>query len=199
MSFETVYAEAKGRILLDEDRARGLYEAALDASRLQGEFWECGVYKGGSARIIASVIPDYRPFRLFDSFKGLQGIDSSVDTKECIHNGWLTHEDQNDVRHFVNYPFVAVHAGLIPDTFRGLEHSKIAFAYIDVDLYRPTRDALAFILPRMVKDGIIVVDDYGDPDWPGVSRAMEGVAVKGAILFGGAKISVKGTQLRIDL
>jgi hypothetical protein len=66
-----------------------------------------------------------------------------------------------------------LYPGLIPTTFAGLESSKIAFAHVDVDLYAPTKAALEFILPRMVEHGIVVIDDYGDPHYPGVATAVD--------------------------
>src|SRR5208282_5220870 len=40
------------------------------------------------------------------------------------------------------------------------------------DLYLSTRDALAFIAPRLVSGGVIVFDDYGGYDSPGVTKAV---------------------------
>lgn len=40
-----------------------------------------------------------------------------------------------------------VHAGLIPQSFAGLEASRIAFAHVDLDIYSAVRDCLAFVWP----------------------------------------------------
>jgi hypothetical protein len=48
--------------------------------------------------------------------------------------------------------------------------------HIDVDLYQPTRDSLAFFYPRLVKGGVIVMDDYGFKTCPGATRAAEELA-----------------------
>ena len=49
----------------------------------------------------------------------------------------------------------------------------IAFAYIDVDLYRPVKASLQRILPNMAKGGLIIVDDCdADHDlWDGAFHA----------------------------
>jgi hypothetical protein len=85
---------------------------------------------------------------------------------------WYSHDAVNDIKNFINEDFVSLHPGAIPLGFKGLEDSTIALAYLDVDLYYPTKKAMEFILPRMEKGGVIVIDDCGDTNWPGVEKAI---------------------------
>ena len=56
-----------------------LYCLALDSTRrCSGEVAECGVYKGGTAKILAELVPD-RPLHLFDTFCGMPETDPSRD------------------------------------------------------------------------------------------------------------------------
>jgi len=50
---------------------------------------------------------------------------------------------------------------------------RIAFALVDVDLYRPVRAALERILPNMAQGGVVMVDDCDTRDdrWDGAYRA----------------------------
>ncbi|HXF53348.1 MAG TPA: TylF/MycF/NovP-related O-methyltransferase [Hyphomicrobiaceae bacterium] len=48
-----------------------------------------------------------------------------------------------------------------------------AVVHIDVDLYQPTRDSLAFFYSRMSPGGFIVCDDYGSALCPGAKRACD--------------------------
>jgi hypothetical protein len=48
-----------------------------------------------------------------------------------------------------------------------------SFVHLDVDLYQPTHDSLAFFYPRMVTGGIIVCDDYGFDSCPGAKKALD--------------------------
>ncbi len=68
---------------------------------------------------------------------------------------------------------MTIHAGLIPETFVGLEDSVISLAHIDVDQYQAVLDCLSFIYPRMLKGGWIVLDDYACPGCPGATRAVD--------------------------
>jgi O-methyltransferase len=198
-AFDAAFARAlpvelhgpRARLQLPRTRAFGLWKAALSALPLPGEFWECGVYKGGSARLLAELLRTYpRPLRLFDTFNGFANV-GPQDRAE-VENGRMFYlEDAvEDVRRFVDADFAVFHPGAIPDGFAGLHDTRIAFANVDVDLYQPTREALAFIAPRMMEGGTIIIDDYGDPDWPGVREAALEV-------FGQEKFPVEGTQARI--
>lgn len=51
---------------------------------MSGEFWECGVYRGGTAALLARVLesgeqPGSRRLRLFDTFTGLPEPDPQRD------------------------------------------------------------------------------------------------------------------------
>jgi O-methyltransferase len=72
-----------------------------------------------------------------------------------------------------NDDFTAYHQGLIPNTFKGLEHARISFAHIDVDIYKSVSDCCLFIFPRLVRGGFIIFDDYGFPSCPGARSAVD--------------------------
>ncbi|MBO0728210.1 MAG: hypothetical protein J2P57_03055 [Acidimicrobiaceae bacterium] len=61
------------------------------------------------------------------------------------------------------YPSVRIHAGFIPETFAGLEIDRVAWAHVDVDIYRSVLDCTEFVYPKMVPAGCMVFDDYGFP------------------------------------
>ena len=69
------------------------------------------------------------------------------------------------------YSSVSVHKA-DATTFNYQALGKIAFALIDLDLYRPVKESLKRILPQMVEGGKVVVDDCNDSRdgrWDGVS------------------------------
>jgi O-methyltransferase len=45
--------------------------------------------------------------------------------------------------------------------------------HIDVDIYEPTRDSMAFFYPRLNDGGIIICDDYGFKSYPGATKAVD--------------------------
>ena len=44
--------------------------------------------------------------------------------------------------------------------------------HLDVDLYKPTKDAIMMFVERMPKGGIIVFDELNHPDYPGETTAL---------------------------
>jgi hypothetical protein len=134
---------------------------------LDGEYWECGVLDGESATLFSE---HATVLRLFDSFEGLprQTLEDFNPNPNIYR---MFKGDEQKVKE--RFPYAYVHTGWIPETFRGLENKKIAFAHIDLDLYSGTRAALRFIAPRIMRGGVIVVDDYSDTEWVGVKRAVD--------------------------
>ena len=176
MNFYEAQREARvgDRMALWPERAQWLYDCAVSVLHLDGEYWECGSWRGGSAKLLSCVLRERpRPLRLFDTFTGFANVDNSVDGPVSANGDmFYSHDAVNDIRAFINESFCTLHPGAIPAGFTGFEDSKIALAYLDVDLYQPTVEAMKFILPRMVPGGMIVIDDCGDPNWPGVEKAV---------------------------
>lgn len=151
-------------------------------SRL-GDVVECGCWHGHSTILTAELIKQdgtMRELHVFDSFKGLsefkkQDMSSFQPTKkhrdaERVHYA----SDFDRLKQLVKpYGFVKLHKGWIPDVFTGVDMDQIAFATIDVDLYEPTRDSLAFVYPRLVDGGVIFFDDYGYNCFPGARAAVD--------------------------
>lgn len=155
--------------MLTQDRVDSLTDAALKVTHLDGEFWDVGCNAGGSAAVMKAAVP-CKHIRLFDSFEGLP-----ASTEEDGANG-----RSREVGMFaIEAPeclqrLGTVHIGWVPETFKGLENSKIALAHVDLDYYRSMKEALEFILPRVVLNGYVVVDDY-DSYWVGVKPATDEV------------------------
>lgn len=131
---------------------------------------ECGIFRGFSIWMMQKHHPGEH--HLFDSFKGLSkptkmdsGTNATVNRFKC---------DLDIVKHNLrDYENLHFYKGWIPKVFTQLDENKIfRFVYIDVDLYEPTKQALEFFWPRVCSGGVIVVDDYGQSNWPGVKRAV---------------------------
>lgn len=162
--------------LVSPDRCWVLYCLAQQCMQLPGDLWECGVYKGGTARMLAELLAD-SPTRgdatlhLFDTFSGMPATDPRRDLHQP---GDFADTSLDAVMTRVGHPgLVHYHPGLIPTTFATLEHTSIAFAHIDVDIHKAVLDCCEFILPRLVIGGVMVFDDYGFPTCPGARQAVD--------------------------
>ena len=67
---------------------------------------------------------------------------------------------------------VTLKKGWFPETAYDLESEQFAFVYMDADLYQPTFTGLEFFFPRMKQGGIIMLCNYENPAYPGVSKAL---------------------------
>ena len=173
--FAQYYALAAPRTLVSRDRCYVLWILLRQALHLSGDVWECGVYKGGTAAMMAAVLRDSalpnKKLFLFDTFKGMPETDSQ---KDLHRQGDFRDTSLEAVRAYVGTPDRCVmRPGLIPDTFQGLESSTIAFVHVDLDIYKSIVDCLNFVWPRLTLGGFIVFDDYGFPSCPGARAAVD--------------------------
>ena len=142
-----------------------------------GDVAECGTYKGASAFFLARHIQQStlnKKLLLFDSFGGLS-CPESIDRSYWKEGDLTSHFNDvwNALAPLGPASFVEVYKGWIPTRFAEVADRRFCFVHIDVDLYRPTLDSLAFFYPRMNRRGIILLDDYGFASCPGVTRAVD--------------------------
>src|SRR5947199_248547 len=58
----------------------------------------------------------------------------------------------------------------------------LGLVYVDgLHTYEGVRRDIADWLPFVEPDGLVVFDDYANPDWPGVARAVDEVAERGEL------------------
>lgn len=158
--------------VVSKDRLWILYNLAKHSNNIEGSFWECGVYKGGTSILFAEIIQNNNKLlRIFDTFNGMPETDLKYDFH--LEGDFSNSSFQSIKKLFNKYKFVNLRKGLMPKTFKGLENEKIAFAHIDVDIYKSVLDCCKYIYPKVVCGGIIVFDDYGFPSCPGARLAVD--------------------------
>jgi len=119
----------------------------------EGDFCEVGVYKGGSAILLAELLKGRKNLYLFDKFDYIP---------------------VEEVRKMMQeYPNITIYPGLFPDTSDPIKDKKFAFVHIDVNIYEPTLACLEFFYPRIVKGGILLCHDYFGHEYPGVKKAFD--------------------------
>lgn len=172
--FKKYYDLAAPKTLVSAASCHVLYTLVRQTVQLPGDVWECGVYKGGTAAMMAAMLHHYAPQKrlfLFDTFEGMPETDPA---KDWHRKGDFCDTSLEAVSAQVGFEKQCVfRKGFIPDTFKGLEDSVIAFAHIDVDIHKSIIDSLNFIWPRLSPGGGIVFDDYGFPTCPGAREAVD--------------------------
>jgi len=183
---QQVLAEASKFSVIDELRLNMLGRCAVrQAQDAKGDFIELGVFRGGSALLLASVIRHYNKsciLHLLDSWDGLPGLEEQ-DQDTFVEKGKFSLSSEDAVRvrldEFQLLDVCRTYRGWIEDTLPTLP-GPFSLAHIDLDLYRPTYCSLSWLLPRMTRDGEIIIDDYGNESlrrFPGVEKAVSELLV----------------------
>lgn len=136
---------------------------------VEGDTAECGVYLGASSWLICKL---GRTHHLFDSFEGVSEPgpeDGSYWTKGRF--AVQLAQVLENLKPFADQ--IVVHQGWIPDRFPEVADRKFAFVHIDVDLYQPTHDSIAFFYPRLSDGAVLLCDDYACTTCPGATKAID--------------------------
>ncbi len=147
--------------------------------KIPGEIIEVGCHAGTSAILLNSVMRRLKTAKkliLYDAFKGLQHF-SSEDALLSLKPGDLK-TDLSTLRnnfHKFGFKLPKVIVGNVEKTIPKKLPNKIAFAHLDLDLYSPTFHALKWVIPRLSKGSVLVLDDYGHPRISGIKKAVEDI------------------------
>lgn len=151
--------------VIGDDRIKFTTDALKQTFHLTGDTAELGVYEGGMSRHIA-LNNNNAIHHAYDTFEGMPEDDVFL---KGHHKGDFP-VDFDYVLEVLNLPNIRIHKGFFPHT---AVEAQFKFVHIDVDIYQSTRAGLGFFVPRMVKGGIIVMDDLDYIVCPGVRKACE--------------------------
>jgi len=161
----------------------------LEQRNIEGDFVECGVWKGGSVMavtktLLASGVND-RELYLYDTFEAgmtmpdsgkdisLMGMDakSSLDIWESA-NSYPTLDDVKKNVLSTDYPSNKIKfvKGDVMQTLLNEKPKSISILRLDTDWYQTTKFELEQLFPLLVSNGILIIDDYGH--WKGAREAV---------------------------
>ena len=177
------------------ERVNALIEAVRYVVKygIEGDFAECGVWKGGSsmamARTLQQISADTRHLHLYDTFSGMSSpTDEDVSVTgvpaEVKFSQTKTSEDSSDwcassIKEVkanlfsTGYPENQLHfiQGKVEETIPGHLPDKLAILRLDTDWYESTKHEMVHLFPRLQNQGVLIVDDYGH--WEGVRKAVD--------------------------
>jgi len=162
-------------------RAQTLAKLAAGARHLEGDFVECGVDTGGTARMVMAYLGDEafdgRTFYLFDTFRGLVPEQLLPDEPAPIEGRY---PDVADVvrANFADKSYVQIVQGIVPDTLSAYTGSRVAYLHIDMNAVVPEVAALRHFWPLLAPGAPVVFDDYGFPRHREQRRALDEVAAE---------------------
>lgn len=153
-------------------RLHTLVWAAQSALKLDGDFVECGVFKGDFSWVVSEVTQfseQSKTFYLYDTFEGFSKKYSSIADFPDSHAFFeMAHKVYSDptlhehvIHKFKNYSNVKIIKGVVPDSFEQAIPNKISYLHLDLNSPAAELAALKMLWDRIVKNGLIVFDDYG--------------------------------------
>ncbi|PKN94128.1 MAG: hypothetical protein CVU44_06925 [Chloroflexi bacterium HGW-Chloroflexi-6] len=164
-----------------------IIKSLFQTKDVEGDICEFGVAQGETSALIANEIRESEKiFHLFDSFAGLSDPTTEDELKDDIfslgsmnaYKGKMSYQknwvlSRLDAVEFPQKRY-SLHEGFIEDVIAHEQNlpEKVAFAYVDFDLYAPIKTALEFLHTRTVKGAIIMIDDY-DFFSTGVKKAVD--------------------------
>ncbi len=191
--FMQLHRSVEGYTMTSMERMYALYQAVLYVhhNNVEGDFVECGVWKGGSSMLAASGFKSEgdtsRSFYLYDTFEGMSDPDEhdiSVRGEKMVESWEDVSKDQKvfcystleEVQHnfsSTGYPMDKTHfiKGKVEDTIPGILPHKISILRLDTDWYSSTYHELVHLFPLLVPKGVLIIDDYGH--WQGARLAVD--------------------------
>ncbi|MBM3400838.1 MAG: macrocin O-methyltransferase [Bacteroidetes bacterium] len=195
--FWNIYNQCREYTMTSPERMYSLYKAVkyVVQAKLEGDFVECGVWKGGSAMVIAYTLKALRltdrDIFLYDTFEGMSEPtehdmkNSTVDGNHVRKyweeqqkggiNEWC-YSSLDEVRSNLErtgYPMSQIHTvkGKVEDSIPNTIPKKISLLRLDTDWYESTKHELMYLYPILTDKGVLIIDDYGS--WAGAKKAVD--------------------------
>jgi len=156
-----------------------------DAVNRAGMLAECGVYRGGTLVPTGLFLKQNNIAKIVYGFDSFQGFDASVDSEIALGGSDSADKRRGGfsdtsleyvaakVRRWGVQQQVRLVRGYLERTLPLHAQERFCFVHLDVDIYESYRLALEFFYPRMTPGGIILLDEYNDPPWPGCNKAVD--------------------------
>lgn len=203
--FSRLYAKVSSFSMASVERMYAVHQAAnyLIAAKISGDFVECGVWRGGSsmmAALTAAQAGDPRLLWLYDTFTGMTepseadlkwsgetaraelealGLISGIN--QAGFHGSFEDVEANMAR--TGYPEEKLRLvrGAVEETIPHEAPEQIALLRLDTDWYESTKHELEHLWPRLVRGGVLIIDDYGH--WQGARKAVDEYFVERPVLL----------------
>lgn len=159
------------------------YAKFVKDNHIKGNVAEVGGFRGDYAKIINDSFSD-KLLYLFDTFEGFHKNDlTGKDFKgENVKVGYMAGTSEDLVLEKMKFPKQCrIYKGWFPESARDVD-DIFCFISLDCDLYEPTLAGLKFFYPKLVTNGVIIVDDYYIEKWSGVCEAVDSFVNENGVL-----------------
>lgn len=176
-AFLELYDAVRDNTLVDIYRCYELWQISSRLKNNKAAILEVGVWRGGTAALLAMANDNNGRVYLCDTFEGVakagekdnrytggEHADTSIETVETLFN----HQGISGYQ---------ILKGIFPDTNAELlESQQFKICHIDVDVYESAKDIFNWVWPRMIIGGVVVFDDYGFAACAGITQLVNELA-----------------------
>ena len=185
-----------------------IYEAMKKIQDIPGDIVELGSWQGANLLGMAKALRHLnsngsKSIYSFDSFEGLTNPAIEDDFDEALRGKYrgdfakLT--AAISLYNFENQVFLK--RGLIEDTVpKFVEDNpdrKISLIYYDADFFEPAETMFKYLALRLSVGGIILLDEYGEPEWPGETKSADNFLSRNTKFIGEKIETAKQPTLKI--
>ena len=169
----------------------------IDENNVEGDFVECGVWKGGNLILFQKLNEKFKlnkKIYAYDTFEGMtepEDIDETFDgksSKDILNKLYKKNvnrkkniviadcsidEVKKNFEMYSNSKNLICIKGSVEKTLNVKENlpKKISILRLDTDWYSSTKKELEILFPLLEKNGILIIDDYGF--WKGARKAVD--------------------------
>ena len=151
------FNKIKNYTLLDEARLFTLYYHSEQLKNINADILDLGCMRGGAGMLMSLNNRKGRVF-LIDTFSGFSEY-------EGIHKKKIFEfKDINFLKKKISelkLKNTQVFQSKFPYNAKKLNLKKIKLCHIDVNTYKSTKESFDFVKKKIIKNGIIIFDDYG--------------------------------------
>ena len=152
-------------------------------NNVDGDFVECGVWKGGNLIMFQKYIEKYnlnKKIYAYDTFEGMSEpaeIDKTFEGESASLQLDKLEKKKVDrkknVEKYTTSTNLTSIKGKVEDTLINKKNlpNKISILRLDTDWYSSTKKELEILYPLLEKNGILYIDDYGY--WQGARKAVD--------------------------
>jgi len=177
-AFREFYAQVRPNTLVDVYRCYELWQLVAESRHVPGVLIEVGVWKGGTAAVIARRARDCgirEPLYACDTFRGVVKAGPKDSSYRGGEHGDASREEVSRLLDGLRLDNVTILEGVFPDDTAHLIGDRdraVRFCHIDVDVYDSARDIFSWLWPRLSPGGMVVFDDYGFDATDGITRLV---------------------------
>lgn len=163
-------------------------------NNIKGDIVETGVFRGGNLILSKKLLNSYEPNSKrkiwgYDTFEGMtEPTENDRDifgedprkfwekSQKQEYNDWCyssIDEVRNNFTKETNSNLVELIKGPVEQTLRVKENlpDQISLLRLDTDWYESSKIELEMLYPKLVKGGVLILDDYGH--WQGVKKSVD--------------------------